>query len=72
MKVITDCNKCIFSKEYQETNGNTSFVLVCNYEKVYIDKVRKEPFLLIQSSNKIKGYGSIDIPNNCPLENYKK
>ena len=33
MKIINSCTDCEFSKEYQELNGNTSFVLVCNYEK---------------------------------------
>ena len=73
MKIIDSCTDCEFSKEYQELNGNTSFVLVCNYEKeIDEEKVEKNPFLLKQFHNKIKNYTNIDIPKNCPLEDYKE
>ncbi|MCT4143016.1 hypothetical protein HZP33_19020 [Elizabethkingia anophelis] len=73
MKVIENCCDCEFSKEYQELNGNTSFVLICNYEKSFDDgAVEKNPFLIAQSSCKIRTYNSIPIPKECPLEDYKE
>lgn len=72
MKVIETCSDCEFSKEYQEMNGNTSFVLICNYEKDYGDKTEKNPFLIAQSHSKIKNYDAPKIPNNCPLEDYER
>lgn len=71
MKIIEDCSDCEFSKEYQECNGNTSFVLICNYEVENDEKIEKNPFLLHQSSQKPRHY-RIEIPNNCPLEDYEK
>ncbi|MDQ8748367.1 MULTISPECIES: hypothetical protein [Elizabethkingia] len=73
MKVIENCCDCEFSKEYQELNGNTSFVLICNYEKSFDDgAVEKNPFLLNQYSSRIKTYSSVEIPHNCPLEDYEE
>ncbi|BBQ07552.1 hypothetical protein [Elizabethkingia anophelis] len=73
MKVIENCCDCEFSKEYQELNGNTSFVLICNYEKPDDDDgtVERNPFLLNQYSARIKTYSFVEIPQNCPLEDYK-
>ncbi|AQX52432.1 hypothetical protein [Elizabethkingia anophelis] len=73
MEVIENCTDCKFSREYQELNGNTSFVLICDYEKSYDDgAVEKNPFLIAQSSCKIRTYNSIPIPKECPLEDYNE
>lgn len=74
-QVISDCTKCRYSKEYQEVNGNTSFILICNRHDADDENVDLKiyvPFLLNQSHNKIKGYDNIPIPPNCPLETYKE
>ncbi|MDV3612404.1 hypothetical protein CMU81_00990 [Elizabethkingia anophelis] len=72
MKIVSDCADCEFSKEYQELAGNTSFVLICNFERDERLETPKTPFLLAQSNSRIKNYDSIEIPHNCPLETYEK
>ncbi|ATC39614.1 hypothetical protein CMV40_07010 [Elizabethkingia anophelis] len=72
MKIVSHCTDCEFSKEYQELAGNTSFVLICNFERDEGLEIPKNPFLIAQSNNKIKDYCTIGIPNNCPLETYEK
>ncbi|MDV3585626.1 hypothetical protein CMU68_10520 [Elizabethkingia anophelis] len=72
MKIISDCTDCEFSKEYQEIGGNTSFVLICNFERDERLEIPKSPFLLLQSVSEIKDYNSMGIPHNCPLETYEK
>lgn len=75
--VVTDCTDCRYSKQYVEDCGNTSFVLICNYHEQtennrQIYSPTDSKILLYSSSSKIKGgYSSVNIPKECPLEDYK-
>lgn len=70
-KVINDCTDCEFAKEYIEVGGNTSYVLICNYEKSDDEKTEKNPFLILQLHRQILNRTGIEIPKNCPLEDYE-
>ncbi|MEG2510419.1 MAG: hypothetical protein RSA74_13305 [Chryseobacterium sp.] len=70
-KLINSCSDCEFAKEYQEVSGNTSFVLICNYEEDENENFIKNPFLIDQSHSKIKQYHTVEIPKQCPLEDYE-
>lgn len=73
--VIESCTDCRFSKEFQETGGNTDFVLVCtkfdNEEEEDWGVARDKSFLIARASKKIKEHLNIEIPANCPLEDYE-
>ncbi|MGP2571120.1 hypothetical protein ACT4R9_10055 [Ornithobacterium rhinotracheale] len=62
-KIIENCTDCRFSKEFQEMDGNTDFVLVCT-------KSEEKSFLIVRTDQKIKDFMNVGIPENCPLENY--
>lgn len=65
--VVRSCADCKHSKEFQDVNSNCDFVLVCCYEK---DGVRKKSILLDRSHKRIKPRMDVDIPKDCPLEDY--
>lgn len=66
--VVSSCTDCRYSKEFQDVHSNCDFVLVCCYEKE--DGSREKSILLERSHNRIKSYIDVDIPKDCPLEDY--
>ncbi|MCK0202455.1 hypothetical protein MWN41_05405 [Ornithobacterium rhinotracheale] len=60
---IENCAECRFSKEFQELKGNSDFVLICTNPE-------GKSFLIVRENQKIKDFMNVDIPENCPLENY--
>ncbi|MDY3529166.1 hypothetical protein PG593_05185 [Riemerella anatipestifer] len=72
--VIESCDECRYSKEFQEVGGNTDFVLICtrlDETEEDFDELYHKSFMLARAINKIKGHIGVDIPSNCPLEDYK-
>ena len=67
-RVITNCCECRYAKEFQEMNGNTDYVLICT-EK---EDDSTSGFMIARSHNKIKNYHEIEIPENCPLMDFKE
>lgn len=61
-KVINDCGECEFCLLCKSTRDNYTKVYVCEHEKV-------GSFLLLKTIE--SGTPTIDIPGNCPLEDYK-
>lgn len=72
--VIESCDDCRFAKEFQEVGGNTDFVLICTrFDEMEKDlhEAHQKSFMIARASSKIKGHIGVDIPSNCPLEDYK-
>ncbi|MFX1667876.1 hypothetical protein JZ968_06795 [Riemerella anatipestifer] len=72
--VIESCDDCRYSKEFQEVGGNTDFVLICTrFDEIEkdLEEAHQKSFMLARTTNKIKGHIGVDIPSNCPLEDYK-
>lgn len=72
-KTIIKCNDCEFSKIFQEKNGNINYAMLCYFEHEpdeQGDKEIHEPFLITTASESLKHF-LIDIPDNCPLEDYE-
>ncbi len=67
-KVINDCNECQHCKKFQSTSDNHTSVYCCVYETD--DESKLAPAFLLDLSTS-KGRCTIEIPNNCPLEDYK-
>lgn len=63
-KVIDSCNDCENCKFLTYQRDNFTFYNVC-------DKEGHEPFFLLKHTSKSNSV-TIQIPNNCPLENYIK
>lgn len=66
--VVRSCADCKHSKEFQDMHSNCDFVLVCCYEEK--DGARGKSILLDRSHNRIKSNKDVDIPKDCPLEDY--
>lgn len=66
-KVITTCNDCEHCKKMKSPNDNHATAFVCVYESESETEVK--PFLLSYSES--PGTFRLDIPDNCPLEDYK-
>ncbi|MHA3045979.1 hypothetical protein JSO59_001220 [Riemerella anatipestifer] len=74
-KIVDSCNDCRFAKEFESINCNTDFVLICTrFDEIEEDLQvsHQKSFMLARASRKIKGYIGVDIPDNCPLEDYGK
>lgn len=69
-KVITSCNDCEYKMNLVEQNGNTYYAVICAFARSeYNQSKNVEPFILEFMSDDPRHY-SIDIPDNCPLEDY--
>lgn len=62
-KIISDCGECEFCLFCKSTRDNYTKVYVCEHDKV-------GSFLLLKTIE--SGTPAIDIPTNCPLEDYKE
>lgn len=60
-KIITDCGECEFCLFCKSTQDN--------YTKVYVCE-KAVPFLLLKTIE--SGTSVMEIPTNCPLEDYKE
>jgi hypothetical protein len=63
-RVISSCNECENCKFLPYPKDNYTFYNVC-------DKEENEPFLLLKHNSKSNSQ-NIEIPKNCPLEDYEK
>ena len=68
-KVITSCLDCDHCIKLISPNNNYTKAFVCVIE-VEENIIKPEPFLLEYSE--ASGSSGLPIPNNCPLEDYKK
>lgn len=66
-KVITVCHDCEHCKKIISQKDNHTKAIVCAFETEEIKDF--EPFLLEYTTS--PGSHSLDIPENCPLEDYK-
>ena len=66
-KVITECHDCDHCKNIVSQQDKHVRAIVCAFETKEIDNF--EPFLLEYSTS--PGSHKLDIPDNCPLEDYK-
>lgn len=62
-RTIEYCSECGYCKEFVEQNGNTDYVLICTQNK----EDSSSGFMIDRHHSKIKGYGNVPIPDNCPL-----
>lgn len=65
-RVINDCCECRFAKEFQERGGNTDFVLICTQN----EDDSTSGFMITRSRMPIKGREFIEIPKQCPLQDF--
>jgi len=63
-KVISNCNECENCVFLPYPKDNYTFYNVC-------DKEETQPFLLLKHNSKSNST-PIEIPDNCPLEDYKE
>lgn len=68
-KVITNCNDCEHRRELIEKGGNTYYALVCAFSESKEESDELKPFLLNYGYSDPKHF-EINIPDNCPLEDY--
>lgn len=68
-KVITECNDCPHKRTLIEERGNTYYALVCDYQPD--SNEYNKPFLICFTYSHPKHSGW-EIPENCPLEDYKQ
>lgn len=64
----------MWSKQFQEENGNTEYILICNWFAQQFSEsetLEDKAFLLAKSSRKLKNTAVISIPEECPLNDYK-
>jgi hypothetical protein len=66
-KVITECHECEHCKKIVSHNDNHIKAIVCAFETDKVDNF--QPFLLEYSTS--LGSHNLNIPDNCPLEDYK-
>ena len=71
-KLISSCHDCEFCKKITSSTANNEKVTLCDFELVENEERIDEhvPFLL--NYTKYGGTYSLDIPDNCPLEDYKQ
>lgn len=72
-RVIHNCADCVWSKQFVEENGNTEFLLICNWFNNQPEAVAEEDkaFIIAKSPRKLKNIAAIEIPEQCPLNDYK-
>lgn len=71
-RVIHNCADCIWSKQFVEENGNTQFILICNwFENQNSEDIEDRAFIVSKSNRKLKNHANVEIPENCPLQDYK-
>jgi hypothetical protein len=64
--VIEDCTDCRHAKEFKEPGGNTDFILVCTHAAQF-PTIGK---LIARGCSSLL-HCKIEIPEACPLEDYK-
>lgn len=66
--IIESCNKCPHLVTAQtNSSSNITNVAICGF---YSEDIETEPSLLLYSKHESIKHFSLDIPENCPLENY--
>jgi hypothetical protein len=71
-KVINSCHQCEFLKKMQHLTSNCFYAGVCNYEKEDEETVFRSNLLVCVGGNSDIFNRQIDIPKECPLEEYLK
>lgn len=72
-RIIHNCADCMWSKQFIEENGNTEYLLVCNWfaNQPEESNIEDNAFIISKSSRRLKNNSSIEIPEECPLNDYK-
>ncbi len=66
--IIETCIDCPhIVKAQTNSSSNKTNVAMCGF---YSEDIETEPFLLLYSNDESITHFSLDIPENCPLENY--
>jgi hypothetical protein len=68
-KLVSNCNECQYCSEFKSKKDNYTSVYCCVYETPD-EGILKTAFLLALSTS--SGKMNIDIPKECPLEDYEE
>lgn len=71
-RVIDCCNNCRYCKEFQYVNSNCDFTLICCPEDDDGNDLGDKSFLIARGHKSLKHSEIIEIPKQCPLEDYEK
>lgn len=62
-RIIENCTDCRYCKEFQDRHSNVDYAIICDYN----EEDNTSGFMVARNHNKIIGYITVPIPENCPL-----